>query len=45
VTHPRRITLEELRPATSPESTIRSYLHAVEHLSRHFHRRPITALH
>jgi len=32
--------LEELRRRNFADSTIRSYLHAVEHYSRYFHRRP-----
>jgi site-specific recombinase XerD len=32
--------LEELRRRNFVDSTIRSYLHAVEHFSRYFHRRP-----
>jgi site-specific recombinase XerD len=32
--------LEELQRRNYAESTIRSYLHSVEHLSRYFHRRP-----
>src|SRR5438132_9017157 len=32
--------LEELRRRNFADSTIRSYLHAVEHFSRYFHRRP-----
>jgi integrase/recombinase XerD len=40
VTHLRQIMLEELRRRNFADSTIRSYLHAVEHYSRYFHRRP-----
>jgi integrase/recombinase XerD len=40
VTHLRQIMLEELRRRNFADSTIRSYLHAVEHFSRYFHRRP-----
>ncbi len=32
--------IEELRRRNFADSTIRSYLHAVEHFSRYFHRRP-----
>jgi hypothetical protein len=32
--------LEELRRRNFADSTIRSYLHAVEHFSRYFHRWP-----
>ena len=32
--------LEELRRRNFADSTIRSYLHAVEHFSRYFHRQP-----
>jgi hypothetical protein len=32
--------IEELRRRNFAESTIRSYVHGVEHFSRHFHRRP-----
>ena len=40
MTHLRQIMLEELRRRNFADSTIRSYLHAVEHYSRYFHRRP-----
>ena len=40
MTHLRQIMLEELRRRNFADSTIRSYLHAVEHFSRYFHRRP-----
>jgi len=40
VTHLRQLMLEELRRRNFADSTIRSYLHAVEHYSRYFHRRP-----
>ena len=40
VTHLRQIMIEELRRRNFAESTIRSYVHGVEHFSRHFHRRP-----
>ena len=32
--------IEELRRGNFAETTIRSYVHGVEHFSRHFHRRP-----
>jgi len=40
VTHLRQLMLEELRRRNFADSTIRSYLHGVEHFSRYFHRRP-----
>jgi integrase/recombinase XerD len=40
VTHLRLIMLEELRRRNFAETTIRSYLHGVEHFSRYFHRPP-----
>jgi site-specific recombinase XerD len=40
VTHLRQIMLEELRRRNFAETTIRSYLHGVEHFSRYFHRQP-----
>jgi integrase/recombinase XerD len=40
VTHLRQIMLEELRRRNFADSTIRSYLHAVEQFSHYFHRRP-----
>ncbi len=40
MTHLRQIMLEELRRRYYAESTIRTYIHAVEHFSRHFHRPP-----
>ena len=40
MTHLRQIMIEELRRRNFADSTIRSYLHAVEHFSRYFHRRP-----
>jgi integrase/recombinase XerD len=39
LTHLRQIMLEELRLRNFADSTIRSYLHAVEHFNRYFHRR------
>jgi integrase/recombinase XerD len=40
VTHLRQIMLEELRRRNYAESTIDTYIHTVEHFSRHFHRSP-----
>ena len=40
MTHLRQLMLEELRRRNFADSTIRSYLHGVEHFSRYFHRRP-----
>ena len=40
MTHLRQIMLEELRRRNFADSTIHSYLNAVEHFSRYFHRRP-----
>src|SRR5437667_9689711 len=40
VTHLRQIMIKELRRRNFADSTVRSYLHAVEHFSRYFHRRP-----
>jgi len=42
VTHLRRIMIEELRRRNFADSTIRSYLHAVEHFSRYFIAGPIS---
>ena len=36
----RQLMLEELRRRNFADTTIRSYLHGVEHFSRYFHRRP-----
>ena len=36
----RQLMLEELRRRNFAETTIRSYLHGVEHFSRYFRRRP-----
>ena len=36
----RRLMLEELRRRNFADTTIRSYLHGVEHSSRYFRRRP-----
>ena len=40
MTHLRQLMLEELRRRNFAETTIRSYLHGVEHFSRYFRRRP-----
>jgi hypothetical protein len=40
VTHLRQIMLEELRRRNFAATTIRSYIHGVEHFSRYFHRPP-----
>ena len=40
MTHLRQIMLEELRRRNFAETTIRSYLHGVEHVSRYFHCPP-----
>ena len=40
MTHLRQIMLEELRRRNFADTTIRSYLHGVEHFSRYFHRSP-----
>jgi integrase/recombinase XerD len=37
VTHLRQIMPEKLRRPNYPESTIHTYVHTVEHFSRHFH--------
>jgi integrase/recombinase XerD len=36
----RQLMLEELRRPNFAATTIRTYLHGVEHFSRYFHRRP-----
>ena len=36
----RQLMLEELRRRNFADTTIRTYLHGVEHFSRYFHRRP-----
>ncbi len=36
----RQLMLEELRRRNFAATTIRTYLHGVEHFSRYFHRRP-----
>ena len=40
MTHLRQLMIEELRRRNFAESTIRSYVHGVEHFSKHFGRRP-----
>jgi integrase/recombinase XerD len=40
VTHLRDLMIEELQRRNFAETTIRSYVHGVEHFSRYFHRRP-----
>lgn len=40
MTHLRQLMIEELRRRNFAETTIRSYVHGVEHFSRYFHRRP-----
>jgi hypothetical protein len=40
VTHLRQLMIEELQRRNFAESTIRSYVHGVEHFSQYFHRRP-----
>jgi integrase/recombinase XerD len=40
VTHLRQLMIEELHRRNFAETTIRSYVHGVEHFSRYFHRRP-----
>ena len=40
MTQLRQLMLEELRRRNFAETTIRSYLHGVEHFSRYFHRPP-----
>ena len=40
MTQLRQLILEELRRRNFAETTIRSYLHGVEHFSRYFHRPP-----
>ena len=40
MTHLRQIMIEELGRRNFAESTIRSYVHGVEHFSQYFHRRP-----
>ena len=40
MTHLRQIMIEELRRRNFAESTIRTYLHGVEHFSRYFHCPP-----
>jgi integrase/recombinase XerD len=40
VTHLRQLMIEELRRRNFAESTIRAYVHGVEHFSQCFHRSP-----
>ena len=40
MTHLRQLMIEELQRRNYAETTIRSYVHGVEHFSRYFHRRP-----
>jgi len=40
VNHLRQLMLEELRRRNFADTTIRTYLHGVEHFSRYFRRRP-----
>ena len=40
MTHLRQLMIEELRRRNFAETTIRSYVHGVEHFSRYFHRSP-----
>jgi len=40
VTHLLKIMIVVLRRRNFAETTIRSYVHGVEHFSRYFHRRP-----
>ena len=40
MTHLRQIMIEELQRRNFAESTVRSYVHGVEHFSQYFHRRP-----
>jgi hypothetical protein len=40
VTHLRQLMIEELQRRNFAETTIRSYVHGVEHFSRYFHRSP-----
>ena len=40
MTHLRQLMIEELQRRNFAETTIRSYVHGVEHFSRYFHRRP-----
>ena len=40
MTHLRQLMIEELRRRNFAETTIRSYVHGVEHFSQYFHRRP-----
>ena len=40
MTHLRQLMIEELQRRNFAETTIRSYVHGVEHFSRYFHRSP-----
>lgn len=40
MTHLRQLMIEELQRRNFAETTIRSYVHRVEHFSRYFHRSP-----
>ena len=40
MTHLRQLMIEELHRRNFAETTIRSYVHGVEHFSRYFHRSP-----
>jgi integrase/recombinase XerD len=40
VTHLRQIMLEELLRRNFAETTVRSYIHGVEHFNRYFRRPP-----
>ena len=40
MTQLRQLMSEELQRRNFAETTIRSYVHGVEHFSRYFHRRP-----
>ena len=44
MTHLRQLMIEELRRRNFAESTIRAYVHSVEHFSRYFHLRPIRSV-
>ena len=40
----RQLMLEELHRRNFADTTIRTYLHGVEHFSRYFRRRPISSV-
>ncbi len=40
MTRLRQLMIEELQRRNFAETTIRSYVHGVEHFSQYFHRRP-----